>query len=283
MRTTVAIVGAGGKMGTRMTANVRSAEGYEVLYCEKSEEAARRLRDAGLAVTPAKEAVPKAGIVVLAVPDRLIDPVSRELVPMAKAGSTVLLLDPAAACAGELRLRDDLDYVAAHPCHPPLFGEQPTPEARRDFFGGVAAWQDFVIALIGGREEAVGPAESYLRVAWKPVRHAHRITVEQMAILEPAMAEVVAASAAVLMKEAMEEAVRAGVPRPAAESFMLGHAQIPLAIAFGAVESPFSDAAKIAIRWGTERVIRPDWRKVFEPEHVRAAIRAMLHPEERDS
>jgi hypothetical protein len=112
-----------------------------------------------------------------------------------------------------------------------------------------------------------------------PVVKVHRISVEQMAILEPAMAEVVAASAAVLMREALEEAVKAGVPREAATAFMLGHAQIPLAIAFGVIDSPFSDAAQIAIRWGTERIIRPDWRTVFEPAQVRAAIHEMLHPE----
>jgi len=75
--------------------------------------------------------------------------------------------------------------------------------------------------------------------------------------------------------------VRAGVPREAARAFMLGHAQIPLAIVFGAIQSPFSDAAQIAVRWGTERVIQPGWREVFRPENVRAVIHEMLHPEGR--
>jgi hypothetical protein len=61
---------------------------------------------------------------------------------------------------------------------------------------------------------------------------------------------------------------------------MLGHAQVPLAIVFGALSSPFSDAAKIAIDWGTARLIQPDWRRVFEPDQVQAVVRAMLHPEE---
>jgi len=132
-----------------------------------------------------------------------------------------------------------------------------------------------------GPEDAYARAEALCRVMFKPVRNAHRLTVEQIALLEPAMAEVVAATAAVLMKDALEEAVKRGVPRAAAESFMLGHAQIPLAIVFGAIPSPFSDGAKVAIKWGTERVIRPDWRKVFEPEQVRAVIERMLHGEGR--
>ncbi|HEX2949876.1 MAG TPA: phosphogluconate dehydrogenase C-terminal domain-containing protein [Armatimonadota bacterium] len=179
-----------------------------------------------------------------------------------------------------MTLRDDLTFVVCHPCHPPLFGDQPTDEARKDFFGGIAAIQDIVIALMQGDETAFVTAEDLCKDMFAPVAIAHRITVEQMAILEPAMAEVVAASAAVLMREALEEAVKAGVPRAAATAFMLGHTQIPLAIAFGAISSPFSDAAKIAIRRGTEMIVNPEWRKVFEPEYVKSVIHDMLHPEE---
>jgi hypothetical protein len=109
----------------------------------------------------------------------------------------------------------------------------------------------------------------------------HRITVEQMAMLEPAMAEVCAASAAKLMKDALDEAVARGVPAEAARSFMLGHAQIPLAIVFGEIPSPFSDAAKIAMQVGAERVIRSDWKSVFEPAEIQATIHRMLHHGEK--
>jgi hypothetical protein len=272
----VALIGAGGKMGMRSARNLVRTPGYEVMYCETGAEGRERLAGLGVAVTPGDEAVGRADLVVLAVPDALIGKVSSGLVPSARAGTTIILLDPAAAMAREVAMRDDLSYVVTHPCHPPLFGEQPTPEARKDFFGGVAAWQDIVMALMQGPEEAYVRAEALCRAMFTPVREVHRLTVEQIALLEPAMAEVVAASAAVLMKEALEEAVKRGVPRPAAESFMLGHAQIPLAIVFGAIPSPFSDGARVAIKWGTERVIRPDWRRVFEPEAVREVIREML-------
>jgi hypothetical protein len=277
MAETVAIIGAAGKMGTRIVNNLLKGP-YALLLCEKGEAGIARLKERGLKVTPADQAVASAHLIVLAAPDALIGPISRELVPHAGAGATVITLDPAAATVGELALRPDLNYVVSHPCHPPMFREQPSPEARKDFFGGIAATQDIVVALAQGSEEAFERAETLLKRMFAPVGKSHRITVEQMAILEPAMAEVVAASAACLMKEAMEEAVRAGVPREAAEAFMLGHAQIALAIAFGAVGSPFSDAAKVAIRWGTEQCFRPDWRKVFEPEKIRAVIREMLHP-----
>ncbi len=279
MPRTVALIGAGGKMGARITNNLVK-EDYEVLYCEKGQAGIDALRENRLEVTPAEQAVPKADLIVLAIPDRLIGVVSAELVPMARPQSTFILLDPAAAAVGELTIRDDLNYVVCHPCHPPLFVEQPTPEARKDFFGGIAATQDIVVALLQGSEEAYQAGEALCCTMFAPVAKAHRITVEQMAILEPAMAEVVAASAACLMRDAMEEAVKAGVPREAARSFMMGHAQIALAIAFGAIGSPFSDAAKVAIRWGNEMVYKPDWRAVFEPERIRAVIKEMLNPEE---
>jgi hypothetical protein len=277
---TVALIGAGGKMGTRIANNLVGAEAYRLVCSEKGEAGTVRLRERGLEVIPGPEAVRQAEAIVLAVPDASMGPVSDELLPQARAGSLVILLDPAAAAAGELFLRGDLDYVVCHPCHPPLFGEQASEEARRDFFGGIAATQDIVIALAQGREETFAMAEQLCRDIYAPVAAAHRVTVEQMALLEPTMAEVVAASAAVLMGEALEEAVRRGVPREAARAFMLGHAQVPLAIVFGALSSPFSDAAKIAIDWGTARLIQPDWRRVFEPDQVQAVVRAMLHPEE---
>jgi hypothetical protein len=276
---TVAIIGAGGKMGARLTNNLLKQPRYTLLVSEKGEAGIARLRERGLTPVPPEEAAAQAGIVVLAVPDALMRTVSADLVPHMQPGATVLMLDPAAAAAQEVALRPDLHTIVCHPCHPPLFGEQESDAARRDYFGGIAAKQDLVIALLQGSEAALEEAEALCTVMFAPVVKVHRISVEQMAILEPAMAEVVAASAAVLMREALEEAVKAGVPREAATAFMLGHAQIPLAIAFGVIDSPFSDAAQIAIRWGTERIIRPDWRTVFEPAQVRAAIHEMLHPE----
>jgi hypothetical protein len=59
-------------------------------------------------------------------------------------------------------------------------------------------------------------------------------------------------------------------------AFVAGHARIAMAIAFGAEKSPFSDAAKIAIEWGMKKVVRPDWKKVFEPQTLREAIEVML-------
>ena len=119
-------------------------------------------------------------------------------------------------------------------------------------------------------------ADALCRKMFNPVGEAHRITVEQMAILEPAAAEVVVAMMACMMKEAIEESVRRGVPRPAAEAFLMGHIQIPLAIALKS-SNPFSDAAMIAVDYGKRHVLREDWKKVFEPEYIEDVLQEMLH------
>jgi hypothetical protein len=266
-------------MGARITNNLLKSD-HALLLAEKSEASCARLAERDLHVIPSAKAVAEAEIIVFAVPDALMRVVTAELIPFAPSGATVIMLDPAAAVANEVALRDDLQYVVCHPCHPPLFGEQHSEEARNDHFGGIAATQDIVIALMQGTEEAFAEAHELCQLMFAPVARVHRITVDQMAILEPAMAEVVVAAAAVLMREALEEAVKAGAPREAATAFILGHAQIPLAIAFGAIDSPFSDAAKVAINYGQKMIFRPDWRQVFEPHHLRTVIHQMLHPED---
>lgn len=277
MMTTVALIGAGGKIGTRITDNLLKDGSYRLLFSEKGERGLAALQARGLAVTPPDEAVAQADLVILAVPDALMGQVTADLVPRVRAGSTVVFLDPAAAEARAITLRDDLAFVVCHPCHPPLFG--PQPAEARDFFGGVHTPQDIVIALLQGDESVFAPAETLCRAIFAPVGVSHRITVAQMAVLEPTMAEVAGVVGAVVMKEALEEAVRRGVPREAATAFMLGHMQTALAILFGAVDARFSDACRVAIRRGEEMILRPDWRRVFEPDIQQGVIEAMLHPE----
>ena len=107
----------------------------------------------------------------------------------------------------------------------------------------------------------------------------HRTQLEKglrAGAFEPAAAEVVVAMMATIMKEAIEESVRRGVPRPAAEAFLLGHIQIPLAIALKS-SNPFSDAAMIAVDYGKRHVLREDWKKVFEPSYIEDVLQEMLH------
>lgn len=276
----VALVGAGGKMGQRIAPNLKKF-GYDFICCEKDNEGIEKLRENGYTAVTTDVGFETADIIICALPDAALPSLSEKYVPMMKSGAILITLDPAAARAGKLHTRDDCTFVVTHPCHPPLFGEKETLEEKADLFGGIAAKQDIVIALMQGEENSFEIAEKLCRDMFNPVVECHRITVEQMAILEPAAAEVVAATCAVIMKEAIDEAIAHGVLEAAARSFLLGHIQIPLAIVLKS-SNPFSDAAKIAIEYGKKHVLREDWKKVFEPEAIEEVLAEMLHLNKKD-
>ncbi len=277
MKKSVAVIGAGGKMGARAAEKIGFSAAYQVLLCESNAEKAQALTERGLKVTPSRDAVAAADFVVMAVPDALIGLIARQLVPQMKQGGTLIMLDAAAAYIGELPERDGITQMISHPCHPPFFTEQPTPEARGDYYGGTAV-QNIIVSLIGGEEDSFAEGTEICRAIFAPVNRALRVTPEQFAFLEPAMSEIIMAVAANWMKQSMELAIENGVPREAAEAFTAGHARIAMAIVFGAEKSPFSDAAQLAIEWGTKRYINPDWRHVYERETLAGAIRDILRP-----
>lgn len=271
----VAVFGAGGKMGCRLVDNlVRTT--YELACVEPGERGRQNLRARGLGISEPSEALSGAEFAVLAVPDVALEAVSREVVPAMEPGAILVVLDPAAAHAGVLARRDDVPLFVTHPCHPPLWREESDPEALRDFFGGVKATQPIVCAIDGGGDEDYERSEALAKAMYAPVSRSHRITVGQMAILEPAMAETVTACCCTIIREALDEAVARGVPPEAARDFMMGHVSIPLAIVFGEIGSPFSDGAKRIIEYGRERLIQPDWKRLFEPESVLDQVRTIV-------
>ncbi len=271
----VALFGAGGKMGCRLVDNLRRRPEFDVAYVENGAAGVAHLAERGLSTTHADDAILDAAIVVLALPDTALGGVSQTVVPQMKAGAVLMTLDPAAAHAGVLARRDDIVLFVAHPCHPPLWNDE-EGEARKDFFGGVKAKQNAVCAMENGSDEDYARAELLVRAMYAPVMRTHRVTVEQMAILEPAMAETVTAMLCTVIKEAMDEAIARGVPAEAARDFMMGHVHIPLAIVFGEAGNPFSDGAKLIIEYGRERVLQSDWKRVFEPESVKEQVRAIV-------
>jgi hypothetical protein len=273
----ISIVGAGGKMGTRTTDNL-SKEAYRLLLCENSPSGIEMIRDKGMDVVEAETALPQSDVVIMAIPDRVIGIVANQLVPLLKPDAIFILLDPAAAYLGEVPLRDDCTYIVSHPCHPAFFSAQDSLSAYQDYFGGTAAKQDIVIALLHGNESNFSLAQTVCSQMFGRVQHCHRITVEQMALLEPAAAEVVAGSALSIIREATAELIRRGVPEAAARAFVLGHMQVIGAVLFDQTEFPVSDAAKIAIEIGREYLIKPEWKKVFEPNEIKKMIERMIHP-----
>jgi hypothetical protein len=269
--TTLSIVGAGGNMGTRIgKALERFPEKYRLLYVENGEAGLRRLAERGRTPVPLAQAQQESEVVVLAVPDRAIRQVAAEVVSGLQSGALVILLDPAAPYAGHLPPRSDVAYFVTHPAHPPVFNDE-VGEARRDFFGGLAK-QSIVSALVQGSEADWARGEAIARDMFGPILRSHRVSLEQMALLEPALSETVAATCITIIREAMDEAIRRGVPPEAARDFLLGHVNIPLAIVFGEIDWDFSEGAKKAIQEAKRELFQPDWKKVFEPEHLRRSV-----------
>ncbi len=274
MSTTIAIFGAGGKMGCRITDNLKNSP-YRILYVEVNPAGIERLTERGLTTTRHEHAVAESDVAIFALPDNLIGKIAPTIVPGLKSGAMVICLDPAAPFGGELPERKDITYFVTHPCHPPIVSDETDPEARRDFFGATKAKQHIVCALMQGPEEDYGRGEAICRAMFAPVMNAHRVTVQQMAILEPALSETVVATCMVVIREAIDEAVKRGVPRDAAFDFILGHMNVNVGILFGYVASPFSDGALKAIERGKRKLFNPDWKSVFEPENVLGEIKAV--------
>lgn len=273
---TIALIGAGGKMGCRVTDHLKDHPAYVLRCVECSPPGIENLARRGLAPTPSAEALKDADVVLLAVPDKVLGRVAQEAIPQVKPGTLVITLDPAAAHAGELPGRPDISYFVTHPCHPSVFDYEPDPEAREDFFGGVKARMPIVCALMQGPEAHYVLGEKLARDFFAPVTRSHRITVEQMAMLEPGMAETVGIALIMALREALEEVVQRGVPRAAAEDFLYGHIKVPLGIAFERVQFPFSDGARLIAEYGRQRVLQPDWKKVLEPDSIREQVKAIV-------
>ena len=258
----VALMGAGGKMGCRLTDNlVKHPDKYDMAYIEVSEEGIANLAERGLSTTSQAEALADADAVILALPDRLIGRITTEIVPSLKTGCMIVSLDPAAAYAEVIPIREDLTYYVSHPCHPPIFHDEITEEARTDWFGGVKAKHHIVSALHHGPEFDWDKGDMIARDMYAPVMNNYRITVEQMAILEPALVETFTATCITAIKEAYDEAVNMGVPAEAAWEFLSGHARIEFAIIFGFSGFPFSDGAKLAVAKAYEKIFKPDWKE----------------------
>src|SRR5829696_8742577 len=101
----LALMGAGGKMGCRLTDNLlKFPEKYRLYLVEVSEVGKANLAARGCTPTPQGEALAAADAVILAIPDRFIGKITQEIVPQLKPGTMVIGLDPAASYAGVIPL-----------------------------------------------------------------------------------------------------------------------------------------------------------------------------------
>lgn len=273
MLTEVALLGAAGAMGTRASTTLSMhADAFHVLHVEAGEQGEAKLQERGIDPVPLDDAASRADVIILAIPDHVIGAVAPQIVPKMKSGAMLMCLDPAAPYAGCIPNRDDIAIFVAHPSHPPVFNDETSPEARRDYFGSGIAKQSIVCALGQGTDADYQLGERIASTLWGPILRTHRVTIEQMAMLEPALSETVAATCLTIIREAMDEAVKRGVPAEAAKDFLLGHINVELAILFDEIDWDFSAGCKAAIEAAKGELFQPDWRKVFDKEQLKASV-----------
>ncbi|MDD5018143.1 MAG: phosphogluconate dehydrogenase C-terminal domain-containing protein [Eubacteriales bacterium] len=155
-------------------------------------------------------------------------------------------------------MEEKLKYAVVHPNHPFLYLVSDDVNKMKDFFGGIAE-QDIVCALVKGNESDKKELEGFMREMFAPVVNTFWITVEQMAILEPGLVELIDAPLIYVMRQAMERVIEMGIPREVAFSFLMGHLRPQIAIYFGMTNFDVSDGAKVAQNLALEVLMKPDW------------------------
>ena len=277
----VTVIGAGGKMGTRVTNNlVKHDEEINLMFVENSEVGIASIRQRQFDITPIDEALSIADVTVLAVPDTLIKTISVDVTAKLVPGSVLIILDPAAAVARELALRDDCTFAVTHPCHPSYFLDQDTYEARHDYFGGLGGKQDIVMAKIQGDDQKFELARKVSEYMFEPVMNSYVMSIREIAFLEPTLVELLGATCLNAMALTVNEAEKRGINREAAISFLTGHIYNLTANFLGLLgNTKVSDACMVAIGLGEKLVLRQDWQKIWDDEILDNVISTMLHPD----
>lgn len=282
MKKKLAILGAGGKMGSRITANLKDEAGLDISYIEISAAGRERLKERfGVEATDSYDALQQVQTVIFAVPDVLIERVSKQVVPLLQAGTTVIGLDPAAHFGKVMLMREDLKYFVVHPCHPSLFPfeDNLSLAAQKDWFGGVgAAKMDLVCAMQQGSDEDYAENEAFARMMFRPVNHCYRITIDQMIMLEPALVESITTPLVMGIRQAVDACVAQGVPREVVMAFVMGHLKVQFGVIFDFAGFPFSDGANLAARNAMSTIFKDGWlEKIMNREQVEKSVYSITH------
>lgn len=273
--TTVAILGAGGNMGRRITGSLRDDARYDLRLIEPGDRGRQHICEQGLEVHGQAEGLAGAEIIVFAVPDRIVRTIAAEVIPQLDPGTSILFLDPAAVAADRIPYRADIQCYVTHPTHPPLYsllGEE-DERARGDYWGGGLARQAIVFATAWGDDDHADQVEQLTKDMFAPITASHRITVEQMALLEPALTETLTNGCIAIIREGMERVIEAGVPAPATQDFLMGHLQIGIALIFEQLDWKLSEGAQLALAESRTQLFRDDWHRIFEPDNVMKSLK----------
>ncbi len=145
-----------------------------------------------------------------------------------------------------------------------LLGET-DPAARRDYWDGGLATQALVFAIAWGTEEEADLVETIATEMFAPISQCHRITVEQMALLEPAHSETLINGCIEVITQGLQKVIDLGVPETAAKDFCMGHMQISIALLFEELNWKLSDGALIALKTAQGSRFRDDWLASLRP------------------
>ena len=89
---TIALLGAAGKIGSRISVKLRDNPSFRTLYVEAGEAGLARLRGLGLTPSASGTAIREADTIVLAIPDTLIGTVAAQIVPQLAPGTLVIIV-----------------------------------------------------------------------------------------------------------------------------------------------------------------------------------------------
>ena len=82
-------------MGTRTSNNLAQAKDeIELYFVENGANGIKNIEERGFSITSMEEAVKKSDVVVLAVPDSVIEVASRDVVEAMNPGTGLIILDP---------------------------------------------------------------------------------------------------------------------------------------------------------------------------------------------
>jgi len=272
----IVVIGAGGKMGLRTSGKLKADGRYECYFCEISEAGINKLKEIGITEISTFDVVKDMDYVLLAIPDILIGKLSEQIIPKMKPGALVIGLDPAAAYAEIMPVREDIGYFVAHPHHPYLFNTE-LFDGKPDLFGGMAM-QDCSCALYKGEEKFYAEGELIVRIIFGPVAKTFRVTVEQMAFCEPGLVESIGGPMIMAIKQAYEAVVKLGVPEEVAFSFMMGHLRVQVAITFGLIDAKYSDGAIVALNDAMESIFQPDWlEKMVNKDYISKSVQKITN------
>ncbi len=277
MKRSIAVLGAGGKMGFRVTKKLFDA-GYDLRAIDTGEVGKARLGEANIKAVGIDEGLKGAHVVIMALPDNIIGKVAADIEGKLAAGTMLLILDAAAPYADVLpKNRPDLTYFVGHPCHPPLYNDETEWPARRDYHGGIAK-QSIVCALMQGPEDHYAIGAEICQAMWSPTDETHRVTVEQLAILEPGLSEMLAMCMVDVLTEAVDECeTKYGISRKAAQDFLIGHLNVEIAMWFGYSPKVPSDAALRLLKFGKSKIMQENWREALSPKVIRQASDLIVH------